>query len=243
MQRAFQRFLSDQRGAVTVDWVVLSAGLVGLGLATSAVVVGGVENLTGDVGLTLANQTIGQGRLLQIQDFAHGAGAWVGATVANVTGFGEILGPIAGNASGSQRVMQDFALPPGATRAVLSFDLLSIDSLDGGNTAWGMAEGPVLYIGGVEVARAASQDGRLTWTYANVPGVTVASTELRAGENIGGMTPGRAEWQDGINRVTITVDDPGENLRFGFGLVANQSLQDESAGIDNFRLSASGPGL
>ncbi|MAN14411.1 hypothetical protein [Alterinioella nitratireducens] len=42
------RFLADDAGAVTVDWVVLTAGLVGLGLATTAVVSAGVEDVSGD---------------------------------------------------------------------------------------------------------------------------------------------------------------------------------------------------
>lgn len=48
-------FINDESGAVTVDWVVLTAALVGLGLAVMAVVSGGVENITGDTGQTLAN--------------------------------------------------------------------------------------------------------------------------------------------------------------------------------------------
>ena len=243
MAGMIRHFLTDQRGAVAVDWVVLGAGLVGLGMAATAVVFDGLEALSTDVGGTLARQSISFARLLQTEDFAAGAGNWLGATATYVAGFGTVLGPVAGTANGRESVAQVFSLPPGATGAVLSFDLLSFDSLDGGNTQWGNAEGPVLYINGVEVARAASQNGRLTWTHADIPGVSVASTEVRAQENIGGVSPGRADWQDGINRVTITVADPGDSLRFGFGLVANQSVQDESAGIDNFALRATGPGL
>lgn len=48
-------FIADDSGAVTVDWVVLTAALVGLGLAVMAVVSGGIENVSGDTGQTLAN--------------------------------------------------------------------------------------------------------------------------------------------------------------------------------------------
>ncbi|MBF9043199.1 hypothetical protein HKCCE4037_07670 [Rhodobacterales bacterium HKCCE4037] len=51
-------FIADESGAVTVDWVVLTAGLVGLGLATIAIASGGVENLSNDTGQTLANMEI-----------------------------------------------------------------------------------------------------------------------------------------------------------------------------------------
>lgn len=45
----FKSFLSDESGAVTVDWVVLTAALVGLGLAVISVVSGGLEDLSGDI--------------------------------------------------------------------------------------------------------------------------------------------------------------------------------------------------
>jgi hypothetical protein len=54
------RFAADESGAVTVDWVVLSAGIVGLGLATIAVASSGVENLTGDIRNALANMELAQ---------------------------------------------------------------------------------------------------------------------------------------------------------------------------------------
>lgn len=53
-------FLAAEDGAVTVDWVVLTAALVGLGLAVLAVVSDGVENLTGDIGTVLEDDTIVQ---------------------------------------------------------------------------------------------------------------------------------------------------------------------------------------
>jgi Flp pilus assembly pilin Flp len=48
-------FINDESGAVTVDWVVLAAALVGLGLAVMSVVSGGIENLSTDIGQTLAD--------------------------------------------------------------------------------------------------------------------------------------------------------------------------------------------
>lgn len=38
-------FTADESGAVTVDWVVLTAAIVGLGIAVVASVRGGVEDL------------------------------------------------------------------------------------------------------------------------------------------------------------------------------------------------------
>lgn len=50
-------FLASESGAITVDWVVLTAGVVGLGLATTAVVSSGIEDLSGEItdGLVAVN--------------------------------------------------------------------------------------------------------------------------------------------------------------------------------------------
>ncbi len=46
MLNVIKTFKNDESGAVTVDWVVLTAALVGLGLAVMGVVSGGIEDLT-----------------------------------------------------------------------------------------------------------------------------------------------------------------------------------------------------
>lgn len=52
---AFKAFAANEDGAVTVDWVVLTAALVGLGLAVISVVSGGMENLSTDIGQALTD--------------------------------------------------------------------------------------------------------------------------------------------------------------------------------------------
>jgi Flp pilus assembly pilin Flp len=51
-------FVRDETGAVTVDWTVMTAGLVGLGLATMSLVSGGIENLSGDTAAAMADRDI-----------------------------------------------------------------------------------------------------------------------------------------------------------------------------------------
>lgn len=51
-------FANSESGAVTVDWVVLTAALVGLGLATMSVVSGGVQDASDDVDSQLSGQRI-----------------------------------------------------------------------------------------------------------------------------------------------------------------------------------------
>jgi Flp pilus assembly pilin Flp len=55
MTALIKNFAQSESGAVTVDWVVLTAALVGLGLAVMAVVSSGVENLGTDITNSLAN--------------------------------------------------------------------------------------------------------------------------------------------------------------------------------------------
>jgi Flp pilus assembly pilin Flp len=47
----FMNFIKDETGAVTVDWVVLTAAVVGLGLIVLAAVRPAVSGLATDIGL------------------------------------------------------------------------------------------------------------------------------------------------------------------------------------------------
>ena len=58
---AFQKlraFLSDEDGAVTVDWVVLCAALVGLAIAVLAAIEVGLEDLSNDIASELQKDII-----------------------------------------------------------------------------------------------------------------------------------------------------------------------------------------
>ncbi len=48
-------FLKDESGAVTVDWVVLTAAIVGLGIAVIASVSGGTRSLADQISGNLAD--------------------------------------------------------------------------------------------------------------------------------------------------------------------------------------------
>jgi Flp pilus assembly pilin Flp len=56
--RAIKNFDRDEEGAVTVDWVVLTAAIVGLGVAALAAVRGGTGTLTTKISAQLASQSI-----------------------------------------------------------------------------------------------------------------------------------------------------------------------------------------
>ena len=58
MTAYIKNFAKSESGAVTVDWVVLTAAIVGLGLAVMAVVSAGVEDLSTDIETSLTNQNV-----------------------------------------------------------------------------------------------------------------------------------------------------------------------------------------
>ena len=58
MFKLFKTFRNDEEGAVTVDWVVLTAAIVGLGVAALAAVRGGTGSLTTKISAQLASQSI-----------------------------------------------------------------------------------------------------------------------------------------------------------------------------------------
>ena len=58
MLNLIKNFKNDEDGAVTVDWVVLTAAIVGLGIAVLASVSSGTTSLADKISSNLSNQTI-----------------------------------------------------------------------------------------------------------------------------------------------------------------------------------------
>lgn len=56
--KLMQNFKRDEDGAVTVDWVVLTAAIVGLGIAVLTSVSGGTTSLADKISANLDAQTI-----------------------------------------------------------------------------------------------------------------------------------------------------------------------------------------
>ena len=55
MKNMLQKFISRERGAVTVDWVVLTAALITLTVASYSTIADGVDATTGNVQETVDN--------------------------------------------------------------------------------------------------------------------------------------------------------------------------------------------
>ena len=135
---AIQSFIAAEDGAVTVDWVVLTAALVGLGLATMAVVSGGVENLSGDTATELAAVDVGASPfgISSTVDFS-------GSTWQDYFNIGNTAAP--GNSGAT------YAIAIGAAAddapAGYNFDNPMFDS-DSGNVVYTSDDGATFAVGG-----------------------------------------------------------------------------------------------
>ena len=61
MLKRFENYLKDEDGAVTVDWVVLTAAVVGLGVAAVSTVEGGVTSLASEIANAISTKSITNG--------------------------------------------------------------------------------------------------------------------------------------------------------------------------------------
>ena len=59
MMNFLKNFKNDESGAVTVDWVVLTAAIVGLGMVVMKIVGGGIEGLGNDIVSDLSTRNSG----------------------------------------------------------------------------------------------------------------------------------------------------------------------------------------
>ena len=59
MINLFKTFAADESGAVTVDWVVLTAAIVGLGIAVMGAVSGGLQTLSTNINSSLTSTEVG----------------------------------------------------------------------------------------------------------------------------------------------------------------------------------------
>ena len=55
----FKKFHNDESGAVTVDWVVLTAAIVGLGIAVIVAVGPGLTNLAASINTEVSGTSVG----------------------------------------------------------------------------------------------------------------------------------------------------------------------------------------
>lgn len=59
MIRLTRIFLSREDGAVTLDWIVLTAGAIALALGATSMVLGGTQTQSGALAKTIAERPVG----------------------------------------------------------------------------------------------------------------------------------------------------------------------------------------
>lgn len=218
------RFLRCERGAMAVEWVILAAGVTGMGLLalnSHRDSLGGFwYRINGEVSSVDTRS-----------DFEDGTDGWTGsgAHSTDIPGFGRALGPIDGS-GGVATVSRDFEITKGRTSTEITLDLYGLDSLDG--------EDAVFYVNGVEVGRIRGTSGTTETFAGTVDGVTFEGRLIDGGRNIGGYLNTGRQWDnDSITEVKIKVDNPGDVVTVGVGSTANQRVSDESWAIDNVRVT------
>ncbi len=223
------RFFSDESGAITVDWVVLTAAFAGLSIAAANEISGGISTMTARLDGELGNSSISgrpATRVLASMSFTDADSEnWTGGEVISpIEGLGEML-----VVSANETVAFDLEFPDDRDKAFLTFDLIGGDSLD--------AEVATFKINDQIVTLATGKaNGTMDFVSADIDGISITTKVVSEGVNLGGNGP--AGWKESITTVTITLDTPGDAIAFSMHSGANQSISDEFFALDNFDLRA-----
>ncbi|MEM9756066.1 MAG: hypothetical protein AAF914_08740 [Pseudomonadota bacterium] len=221
----FRHFLRSEHGAVTVDWVVLSSATLGLGLAVTAVIFPGIQSVATEasdgIEATPITTRFAVETSLFSSDFSDGAIGWLGGAVASLSGFGDVLqlGP-------GEMASLTLDVPPGASSASLSFDMIGGDDLSG--------EPATIMINGQAVAIYADDHGNITTSDLSGSGVSVSVTQHDSNTPIGAGSHGH----DSRATYVITVDDPGATLTLGVHSGADEHIGNEFYALDNVSVTA-----
>lgn len=172
------------------------------------------------------------------QDFESGAAGWSNPLTTNGgAAFSTFLGRFGGTTGPATQ--QTFDIPNGADRVEVAFDFYEIDSWDGDQ-----GDSLAVYIDGEQVLLEsffhegrAGNDGTDPARSGATGDVSWTITPVTSGqENLG--FGGQSYATDQIHRVLLVIDQPGDTVTVGIGATLNQSVADESFGIDNFTLKA-----
>ena len=181
-------------------------------------------------------------------DFEAGASGWSNNTTENAMMLGtDFLGPFG---LPNPETMRTFTVPAGATSLEIEFDLLRFDSWDffndptandgfaveiNGTSLFSSSNGQgtfdVLSFGGGQGARSGTT-GSVDWAHVPInpaAGSAPANLDFR---NLGSFD------FDQIHRFTLTVNNPGPSVTLTLRADLDQGLGDESAGYDNFLVTA-----
>jgi len=243
------RFWTDESGAVTAEWVILSAASIGLGIAVTASVAVGNNSLAERIRAALSGEAMNelmQGPMKTIASFTFADGNFEGWSTRR-TNFSEHLGAFLGDFAGSDpAVTYDVKLPEGASAAKIEFDLLVLNSWDADSPQWskGRGDGVAVQINGQEIAFELFAHQTRTqndaWGHTRTGTVTIGGTEYTTTMTLAdqGAYFGN-QWPDQVWRVEIAAGAPPPGgFQLGLKSTTDQGRNDESFGIRDFSVSA-----
>ena len=222
-------FIRSDSGAVTTDYVMLSAMMAASGFTAINTSTVGVENLAGELDATLRGQIINTSfaQASYFDDFEHGAGHWIGGdTDGTQDAYGGILGPFSGS-DGEELVTRTFDLLSGYDYATVEFEMHAIDSWDN--------EEFIIFVDGTPISSRnfQYQNNGTTGSWTTSDGnysVTFDPINDRGHQGF------NTEWTDQSYSVTVQVANPGPSMSVGFGSTLNQDVGDESWAVDNIQV-------
>lgn len=239
-------FWNDESGAVTVDWTVLTAAIVGLGVASVAAVRTGTGALGTSISNSLAGASVaalgrlglGQLQLTQSLDFADGnTGGWSLNRTSYLEAIGHFLGPVA-RTDGT--IMFASEIPAGATEARIEFDMHMFGTWDGTNPQYSGPErdGIMFSVNGHaishEIFQATSGNNTARSTTVEIDGTTYALSMTR--DRAASDYRGTGFSVDNSWKVSIEAKgDPGQ-MQLMLRNTANDAT-DEHFGIGNMQVS------
>ncbi len=231
-----KKFIQCESGAVTTDYVMLSAAVMSTGVAVADSTGEGVANIANDLDATLRGDIINDSftRTSYFDDFESSAGYWVGGVQDDTDAYyGGILGPFGGS-NGTEVATRTYDLASGYDFATISFDVHAFDSWDN--------EQFITFVNGEPVSATQfnwTQDG-ITGNWATTDGRYTITVEPNGSRSHSGYS---SSWTDQSATVTIQVANPGPSLTLGYGSTTNQSASDESYGIDNVSVTSTNEAL
>ena len=224
-----RRFRTAENGAISVDYVVITALAMGVAVAASEELMDGMGTLAGTVDDELSGTDVETDGTLTYNDgFDNGAGGWSGVQVTDMFGIGKVLGPVAGS-GGTASVTRTFEVDPDGEGATIQFDLLALDGLEG--------ESGYIYIDGQAVGYVTSELGTTTITPIDVPGIEMTGSVIDNAVELGGHHINTSTSLDSRSSIMISMADASGEVTFGFGSDAVGTVTEGSFALDNFKMT------
>ncbi len=188
--------------------------------------------------ISMAMTRTGAEPVVAFEDFEGGASGWSDNSTdsTEAANFTEFLGRF-GDSNGAQDVSKTYTLSGDQTKVIIEFDFYQIDSWD--------AEPFKVFINDVEELSHNYADGGDTPSPGGGDLINAATGTYTASSNSGngvhlGFDSSTSNFHDGIHHYTITVNTSATSIKLGFGIDTDESLANESYGIDNVAIGGTG---